>query len=923
MSFLDILYKILIGPLQLVFEIIFTIANQFIGHPGLAIIVLSLIMNFLVLPLYRRADALQEEERDIQAKLQDGVAHIKKTFTGDERMMMLQEYYRRNNYKPTDALHGSVSLLLEIPFFIAAYQFLSHLQVLQGVSLGPIRDLGSPDALLVIGGLSINILPVLMTTINVVSSAIYLKGFPLKAKVQLYGMAAIFLVFLYNSPAGLVFYWTLNNIFSCLKNIFYKLKNPRKVLGILFSFAGIVLFMYGAFVYDNPSLKRKVFLIGVGVLFQLPLLAELLKNKIKLNMNATQSQPNQKIFLLGSVFITILVGLLIPSNFIAASPQEFVDITYFHNPLWYLVSSACLAAGTFLVWMRVFYWLASDTGKAIFDKVVWILCGVMLVNYMFFGTDLGVLSSNLQYENGLSFTLIEQVVNIAVLAVIALVMYLIFSKWNKVLSTVLLTAVIAACGMSGLNIMSCTDAISDAKVMSETMNEEMPRFSLSTEGKNVIVFMLDRALGEYIPYIMNEKPNLREQFEGFTYYSNVISFGSFTNFGTPALFGGYEYTPVEMNKRDSELLVDKQNEALKVLPVLFNVNGYEVTVCDPPYAGYQWVPDLSIYDEYPDIKTFITKGKFDNVEFKQASIESNHRNFFCFSIMKVCPAAFQATIYDTGNYNKADLVSSNESYSTQTIISNTKAEGLSNLFMREYNVLRNLPNMTNILKDSTNTFLMMENSVTHEPMLLQEPAYEPATYTNNVEYYMENANRFTVNGKILKMDNSNHIIHYQTNMAALIQLGNWFDYMRENDVYDNTRIILVADHGRDLYQINDLVTNSGETVERFYPLLMVKDYNSQKFNVSNEFMTNADVPTLATKEIIRHPVNYFTGKIIDNTEKYSYDQYVITSYIWDTNHNNGTTFLPSTWYAVKDDIWNKDNWRFIDEVTTMPSELLE
>jgi len=133
MSFLDILYKILIGPLQLVFEIIFTIANQFIGHPGFAIIVLSLIMNFLVLPLYRRADALQEEERDIQAKLQDGVAHIKKTFTGDERMMMLQEYYRRNNYKPTDALHGSVSLLLEIPFFIAAYQFLSHLQVLQGV----------------------------------------------------------------------------------------------------------------------------------------------------------------------------------------------------------------------------------------------------------------------------------------------------------------------------------------------------------------------------------------------------------------------------------------------------------------------------------------------------------------------------------------------------------------------------------------------------------------------------------------------------------------------------------------------------------------------------------------------------------------------------------------------------------------------
>ena len=149
MSFFTILETLLIGPLKLLFEIIFTIANQFIGHPGLSIIVLSLVMNILVLPLYRRADAMQEESRDTEAKLREGVAHIKKTFSGDERMMILQTYYRQNHYRPTDALNGSVSLLLEIPFFMAAYQFLSHVQILNGVSLGPIRDLGAPDGLLV------------------------------------------------------------------------------------------------------------------------------------------------------------------------------------------------------------------------------------------------------------------------------------------------------------------------------------------------------------------------------------------------------------------------------------------------------------------------------------------------------------------------------------------------------------------------------------------------------------------------------------------------------------------------------------------------------------------------------------------------------------------------------------------------------
>ena len=47
-------------------------------------------------------------------------------------------------------LKGATSLFLEIPFFIAAYKFLSGLQLLNGVSFGPIADLGRPDGLLAV-----------------------------------------------------------------------------------------------------------------------------------------------------------------------------------------------------------------------------------------------------------------------------------------------------------------------------------------------------------------------------------------------------------------------------------------------------------------------------------------------------------------------------------------------------------------------------------------------------------------------------------------------------------------------------------------------------------------------------------------------------------------------------------------------------
>ena len=160
MTFLSALYTLVIYPIELLFDTLFTIAYRLIGNNGMAIIVLSLAVNFLVLPLYKRADKLQSEERDIQAEMAPMVKHIKKTFKGDERFFMLQEYYSKYNYKPIYALKSSISLLLQIPFFVAAYNLLSGMQSLQGESFGFISDLGREDAVFMIGAFPVNILPI-------------------------------------------------------------------------------------------------------------------------------------------------------------------------------------------------------------------------------------------------------------------------------------------------------------------------------------------------------------------------------------------------------------------------------------------------------------------------------------------------------------------------------------------------------------------------------------------------------------------------------------------------------------------------------------------------------------------------------------------------------------------------------------------
>ena len=916
MSFFEILDILLFKSLELIFETVYMLTYRMIQNPGLSIIALSLFMNFLVLPLYMRADAIQEEEHALEKKLQKGVDHIKKTFSGDERMMILQTYYRQNHYKPVYVLRSAVSLLLQIPFFIAAYRFLSGLQLLYGVSFGPIPDLGRPDGMLEFAGLSINVLPIIMTVVNLISCVIFTQGSPLKSKLQLYAMALFFLVFLYTSPAGLVFYWTLNNVFSLVKTIFYKLKEPGKVLGRLFSAAGILLGVYGFFFYPALTGKKAVFFAACAMLMQLPLICGALKRRKSEKGSENRKTENRKLFFAGGIFLAVLTGALIPSSVIKTSPLEFLDTSCFYNPLWFIVSSFCLAFGLFVIWTGVFYFLVKPGIRIYFDRIVWILSGVFTINYMFFGRELGQLTRELAFQNEPEFTVAGQLKNMLAIMAVALVFYGIYRYRDKLASEILLAGILTLVCMSAVNVAGIHGAVSSLKDRTGEEEEELPKITLSKTGKNVIVLMLDQAIGKYIPYLFAEKPQLEEQFEGFTYYANTVSFGAHTIFGAPALFGGYEYTPVEMNKRSGEALVSKHNEAPKVMPALFDQNDYQVTVCDPPFAGYQWIPDFSIYDEYPEIKCGIISRKFLDESLENRWIEYDRRNFFCYGVMKTSPLCLQNLLYDEGAYNQSvDAVAAYY----QVVDSMYTAHGLQAGFMNSYRELAAYPDLTDPVEENINTFIMMSNQATHDSTMLQEPEYIPAAEVDNTEYESTHQDRYTVNGETLLMETPVHAVYYQTNMAALLQLGKWFDYMRENDVYDNTRIILVADHGRSALRDGDEHRLGERDIENFYPLLMVKDFGSREFTVSEEFMTNGDVPTLALEGIVENPVNPFTGKVIDDSEKTAHDQYIIASDETDIQKNNGNTFLPSKWYSVHGDMRDIDNWKVVsDEEVVLP-----
>ena len=166
------------------------------------------------------------------------------------------------------------------------------------------------------------------------------------------------------------------------------------------------------------------------------------------------------------------------------------------------------------------------------------------VNFLAFGASYGDISSLMQYGHAIQPDIGQVLINLlAMLAVIAAAWLLVRKKPG------LLRAVFAACcaALVVLSVMNVSairrdyrETETQAEQIRDQTREHAPEIHLSKTGRNVMIIMLDRAVGGFVPYLLNEKQELREQFDGFTWYANTLSFGFHTNVGSPPLYGGYE-----------------------------------------------------------------------------------------------------------------------------------------------------------------------------------------------------------------------------------------------------------------------------------------------------------------------------------------------------------------------------------------------
>ncbi len=199
----------IIKPFTKLILIIMLWMHKFIENYGLVIIIFSIFTKILFYPLTKKS---LQATRDMQ-KLQPHIKKIREEHKSDPKKLQEEtmRLYREHKVNP---LGGCLPLLIQMPVLWALFYVFQRTIEFRGEKFTLwIQDLSAPDPLF--------ILPVVMGLSMYVQQKMTPTTDPRMAPMQFIMPVVLTIIFI-NFPAGLVLYWTVNNIMSILQQ--YSLK---------------------------------------------------------------------------------------------------------------------------------------------------------------------------------------------------------------------------------------------------------------------------------------------------------------------------------------------------------------------------------------------------------------------------------------------------------------------------------------------------------------------------------------------------------------------------------------------------------------------------------------------------------------------------------------------------------------------------
>jgi YidC/Oxa1 family membrane protein insertase len=198
--------------------------DKYIHNYGWTIVIITIIINFLVLPLkisslksMKHMQSLQPQLQAINEKYRGLSVRDPKKQQQNEEIMAL---YKKHGVNP---MGGCVPMLLQIPFFFAFYKVLTVAIEMRGAEWLWVTDLSRPETL------AIRILPVAMIGSQfVLQKMTPSTGDPSQQRIMLLMPLMLGFMF-YGVSSGLVLYWLTGNLVGIAQQWAFNRMGPAAV----------------------------------------------------------------------------------------------------------------------------------------------------------------------------------------------------------------------------------------------------------------------------------------------------------------------------------------------------------------------------------------------------------------------------------------------------------------------------------------------------------------------------------------------------------------------------------------------------------------------------------------------------------------------------------------------------------------------
>lgn len=410
--------------------------------------------------------------------------------------------------------------------------------------------------------------------------------------------------------------------------------------------------------------------------------------------------------------------------------------------------------------------------------------------------------------------------------------------------------------------------------------EQTNKFSFSSE-RNVILIVVDAFQGDIFDAITSNDSLFKELFDGFVYFENATAAGNYTEIAVPAILTGTVY---DNSIPRSQYL--QRSFLNRSLPKSLMDAGLGVHLF--PWIG--WGNESILFDEQIATNFVTAKGDSDR---RPVFVEKNAKevlHLYELSFFRSLPHFLKRVIFDGNGWLFSRLASQFAPDSLKKMVSTDSAF--------EVNTLVGNAEKKLVIETDQDIFKYYHTKGVHRPLVVNDTLeYGQETFDYSRETYIRQAK------------------------ANLIYLGKFFDLLRSKNLFQNSMIIVVGDHGSghtmEMYvQPTDRPVEVGAGLDilppgnfqwnkaKGVPLILVKRFGeSGKLKVSTAPVSTMDIKATVLSEL---GLDVDGGKSVfeipENSGRIRYFSAI-------SFESQKREFLPPiTVYSIEGHSWADDSW---------------